>query len=427
MMRLISRIRERQEFDDEGFSILELMMALTILMVGIIAILGTLIVATKASGLQRHRLNAVQVANESMEKIRAEIYFNVALDPGDPNLSERPAPTMTPPPTEMVTATDTIYSIPVAPPQINRDGVVFDIRVNVLWVSYLEPNPPSYWYQHAYKHVVVRVIWSDQVGTHDYQVESDVYPGNLGAKTPDWCGGEPPAFPAAPYPPTNLEAEFALTDTTQASLTWNDNSSDECYFQWAAAFIPYSVESCSSLPEYVWIGQEPDLPFTMSDTASHYVTGLAPSTTYCYRVRAANMLGASSWTYSNPLVTAGPPSGASCTIQSVMVRSPADDASAPLYRIKLTNQNYSADSILIGVTVSGECSSLWLEVKTTKPTQTINIPLASYGGVWSTQIYSGEYKFATGFSNWMVGGTSVNPPDPANLSQGICFYKGSEC
>lgn len=427
MMRLISRIRERQARGDEGFSILELMMALTILMVGIIAILGTLIVATKASGLQRHRLNAVQVANESMEKVRAELYFNVALSPDDPNYAERPAPTMTPAPTEAVEATDTIYSIPVAPPQINRDGVIFDIRQNVLWVSYTDPVT-SFGYAHAYKHVVIRVVWTDQVGTHDYQVESDVYPGNLGAKTPDWCGEEPtgPVI-NPPFPPSNLVAEFALTDTTQATLTWNDNSIDECWFQWAAAFIPYSVDNCDSLAEYVWIGQAPDFPFTMSDTASHYVSGLAPSTTYCYRVRAKNIVGASSWTYSNPLTTSGPPPGASCVIQSVMVRSPADDSNAPLYRIKLDKNNQNLEAILIGATVSGECSSMSLEIKTTKPTQTITLPLTPYGGVWATQISSGEYKFATGLSNWVVGGTSVNPPDPANLTQGICFYKSSEC
>lgn len=433
MMRLIWKIREHQVRGEEGFSLLELMMALTILMVGIVAIVGSLAVAVKASGLQRHRLNAVQVANEAMEKIRAQLYFNVAIHPDDPNYDERPESSMVPPPTEVVHATDTIYSIPVAPPSITREGVVFDIRQNVYWISYTDPVT-SLGYQRAYKHPVVRVFWRDQVGSHDYMVEADLYPGNLGAQTADWCGEEPSSpvqFP--PVAPSDFMAELApITDQVQAILTWQDNSSDECSFEWAMAMLPSgnSVTSCGNqtqVPEYLWILISPDLPFTTGSTGSTYQGNLTGDKIYCFRLRAKNMIGVSDWAYSNPLITPGSAPGQSCTLGTVLVRSPAYDTGAPMYRVKLKNNNFNQDNVAIGITVSGECSQVWVDIQVTSPTRTIRVPLSQSGNTWSGELPANWEKFNTGNRNWVFGATSVFPPDPPNTTQSVCQYKSAEC
>lgn len=253
MMRLISGIRERQANGEDGFSLIELMMALTILMVGIVAILGTLVVATKASGLQRHRLNAVQVANEALEKLRSQEYDAIAISADDPNWAERPTPTSSSATTETVTpVTDTALSVPVDPGDINRNGVIFTIRQNVTWVPFIETQAQSgisVTYEHAFKHVVVVVTWTDQVGTRQFQVESDVYPGGQGSQNP----GSTSSFP--PIEASNVQFGLMLTDTTQGLVTWYDNSDNETSFELAFSVAPYP--SCNMISDDYWILTDP--------------------------------------------------------------------------------------------------------------------------------------------------------------------------
>lgn len=414
MMRLISRIRERQSTGDEGFSLIELMMALTILMVGIVAILGTLVVATKASGLQRHRLNAVQVANQALESLRSQEYAAIAIRPDDPNWGERPVPTSSTATTDTVTpVSDTALSVPVDPGDINRNGVIFRIRQNVTWVPYTETQARqgvSFTYDHAYKHLVVAVIWTDQVGTRQFQVESDIYPGGQGAQNP----GSTSTFP--PLEPSDVWFQLLSTDTTQGLLTWSDNSDNETSFDLAFSVAPYSA--CNLIDDSFWILTSPPRP---QDATSYLANSLASNTQYCWRIRATNSAGSSAWTYSNPVTTPGAP--AVCELMGATVISPGDQPSAPPNKIKINSPGWNVDSILFAISTSGNCTSVWVEVPTKFGIETLNLSPA--GSYWFTQVQANWNRFNLGYETMSFKGSG--PSNPTPVLQSFCTYRTSTC
>lgn len=77
---LIKKLRE-----EEAFGIIEALMALTIMSLVLIALLGLLVVSVKAVTSSKHSSVATQIANESIEKIRAMDYELVGVVGGDPS------------------------------------------------------------------------------------------------------------------------------------------------------------------------------------------------------------------------------------------------------------------------------------------------------------------------------------------------------
>jgi fibronectin type 3 domain-containing protein len=93
----------------------------------------------------------------------------------------------------------------------------------------------------------------------------------------------------APAAPTNLAATVA--SSTQVNLTWSDNSNNETAFS-------------------VWHSTDGGLNWTriavlIPNSTSYSDTGLSPNTSYTYRVRATNNVGASAW--SNQVTVTTPP------------------------------------------------------------------------------------------------------------------------
>ncbi|HKI01245.1 MAG TPA: fibronectin type III domain-containing protein [Thermoanaerobaculia bacterium] len=99
----------------------------------------------------------------------------------------------------------------------------------------------------------------------------------------------PPPPPAAPAAPSALTAQAA--STTEIALAWRDNSSDETAFR-----IEQLVGSAFQEIRTVGAG-----------VTSARVTGLIPSTTYTFRVRAGNAAGVSGYSNSASAVTPAPP------------------------------------------------------------------------------------------------------------------------
>jgi fibronectin type III domain protein len=102
----------------------------------------------------------------------------------------------------------------------------------------------------------------------------------------------PPAPPAPPTAPTALTA--AAVSPSQISLSWTDNATSEDGFRIERC----AGVGCTGFAEIATVG---------ANVVSYQNTGLTPSTSYSYRVRAYNTGGASSYTNTATAVTLTPP------------------------------------------------------------------------------------------------------------------------
>lgn len=124
--------------------------------------------------------------------------------------------------------------------------------------------------------------------TYNYRVRaynaagSSPYSNTAGTSTQD-----PPVAPAAP---SNLTA--AAASSTQINLAWTDNSGNEDGFY---------IERSPNGTTYTQIAS------VGSNTTAYSSSGLTASTTYYYRVRAFNSIGASNYTTAASAMTQAPP------------------------------------------------------------------------------------------------------------------------
>jgi subtilisin family serine protease len=101
-----------------------------------------------------------------------------------------------------------------------------------------------------------------------------------------------------PAPPTNLVA--SAVSSSQIDLTWTDGSDDENGFS-----IERSTDG--------GVTYEPAAQVA-ANSSGYSDTGLTPSTTYWYRVRADNTAGSSSWVVSESATTQAPPPAPSAPV-----------------------------------------------------------------------------------------------------------------
>src|SRR5688500_6570407 len=128
---------------DEGFTLVELVVSLTILAVGIVAGIGTTNSSFRRAGSARGRSKGVAVATMETEKLRAVPYAEL----------------------------DVTESADLRTETIN--GVDYFIEKTVQWVG--EPGIPN-----AYKEGWVSVSWDDASGNHEVHQSTYLYPGGIG-------------------------------------------------------------------------------------------------------------------------------------------------------------------------------------------------------------------------------------------------------
>lgn len=250
---------------EEGFTLLELVIALAILSVAIGGLVSVLGATLRTTAVDVHRTDAVALATKEMVLLRT-----VAAGAAAP-----------------VDHTTTI------------NGESYTVSDTVAW------RRSSNGIDRAYRAVGVVVSWTDQGGAH--RLAQDGAVGNLSA---------PAGLPADPCSPPEAGVAPAAVPVEGASpglrVTWNEPDSAVVVDHWE---IDTSSDGTS------WVAAtSAEQPLGAGATHSVEIDGLAPATAYVVRIGGVASCAATAWAPVTA-TTPGHPNGA-CVLGSVAVGPP---------------------------------------------------------------------------------------------------------
>ncbi len=419
LARLLKTPTRAARYDEAGFSIPELLASLTILAIGVVSLLGTLVVAAKAAGTQRGRTNAVFAANQAIENVRSRAYDDIAIWDEDPDMAI--SPTTSSPNSGPVRTEFREQSIPIRPEPMVFAGVTYEVLQNVLWVPVEDYIAGQLrYYERAYKLLVVRVNWRDQVGPHSIQVESAIYPGGLGEQ-PVSCAEE-----GLLIQPDVVTATMPVESTPGVLVGWRDRADNECSYALEALVLPFEPLACAGAgidPQWIEVAK-------LEANATSYMFAGTWDRWYCFRVRAVNKsneeqegLPAVDWVYSNPVGTPPPPSS-ECLLVGPFVRSPA--MGTVTNRVKIhPSTGYNVDDMIAAVDVQGNCSEVWAEF-VNRDGQRISTGPFAQASPWWVFLPSNWERFSLGYGTvyFYAIGDGHDASNPAQAVQTVCYYKG---
>jgi prepilin-type N-terminal cleavage/methylation domain-containing protein len=211
----------------EGFTVLELMVALAISAIVLVALSTTLGAALRLAGLQKTRTQGNELATQAIEDLQRLDYdhLGVCAPPsgtapaglGDPvYLANCTSPTYAEP------CTPTIGQVPAASYSCVRLGISYQVRRYIAWGDSA----------HAAKRLAVLVDWTDQAGTHQVAQQSSLRSPDQGSVV----GLSPPSFTA-----TSVLVNGVAASTTNPVKLVEGVVQTPITFQATANGIPDSV------------------------------------------------------------------------------------------------------------------------------------------------------------------------------------------
>jgi len=312
---------------DDGFTLLELVIALSVLAVAIGGLFSVFGAALRTTAVDVHRVDGAALAAEQLAVLRRTPYGSL-----------RPQP-----PTSMLPT-----------PTIN--GQLYAISTAVAWAGSGTGWTPTALPQ-AYKLATVDVTWTDQAGTHVVGESTDLYPGGLGpyggSRGPDppprSLAGCTPLSPP-PAPPGPIVA--ALPDGDPAvAVSWTEPppSGGTPVDHWGVATSPDGA---------TWTTAAMSEPVLVPG-AAHVVEvgGLDANVRYFAKVLVFGACGdpSSSWPVRSGPATAPMPGGTGCALASVSTSAPVAQRGA--------DGGLSTDVTVEGVVPAGGCGPLWAGVQ----------------------------------------------------------------
>lgn len=307
-----------------GFTFIELVVALTVLAIGVVGVIGVMTSSIGVATRTNERSRAVALATRELERLRAVPYSRLTVDAA------------------------TVRSVEVV------ENTTFTIDRAVTWVA---KGPVVT----AYKQGTVAVTWADAAGAHTVDQVSYYYPGGLGP-----AGATTTTSPCSSVPnvPTGLTA-------TAPAAPMGDTAVD---LAWTPATTSVAAER--------WIVERSSDGFVTSQriTSTHpgastalRVDGLAMGTTYRFRVAASACGRVSPWSTAAVGGTSGS-AGPTCEVGAPNV-TPA--------QVRMANNGNAAlsSSPVVTVNTAGTCSTLTISYEHKAGTAARTQALTGSGGV----------------------------------------------
>jgi hypothetical protein len=346
---------------DEGFTLIELVMAVTVLALAIFGLAAVFGASIRTGAVDVHRTNAVALATQWSERLRAVPYEHLGLADGDTSSACDNGASIVVVDQPGVTVADALPTI--------MGGVAFTVDRCVVWTS--DSNLVA---TTAYKRSTVTVSWTDEAGPHLVRQDAAAYPGGLGPATSTsttlvTCGGPPdPAASVGVSLPTPVTAE----------LDWSTPAGSPTPID--AWLVEYSADG------WVTTNVVTDRLIAAPAGTSNEDTvgGLASNTNYAFRVVAlpspACPVGGSSPTEAT--VTTGTDSGGgpSCAAGLATV-------SPPVVARDLGSSDIGSLALTVAVAGNGHCSALVVAYQATAATGVETTSLSKItGDHWQAQV-----------------------------------------
>jgi len=272
--------------DDAGFTLVELMAALTILAVGVVGAIGVMSSSMRVAGTTGARSKGVAVATQQVETLRAIPYDQLVPAASDDSFT-----------TVEQSIGNRVYT--------------------VKWVVTLEdeatPGQAGTKITDAYKKAFVWVSWTDETGAHDVHQTALIYPGGRG-KHGTSAGVAYSTNTNPSEPPQSLSAT-PVADSTKVDLAWAPPPPSATAPPPSSWLVQYSQDA--TFPAGA-VHEVPDaLPASVTELR---ISELAASTTYHFRVFSISANGVRSTTAATKLdVTTGASPSADCSVRTASV------------------------------------------------------------------------------------------------------------
>ena len=388
------------EHGEGGFSLIELVASLTILAVGIGAVMQTFSTSFSVAGQGNNRSRAVALATREAESMRSVPYEQVGFSTAQAGFTAtfEGAPTV-------------VVSDPGMQPtgSYTLGGMVFHFTRHVVWAD----AASAAGYPQAYKRLVVIVRWTDQAA-HEVRQDAFVYPGGQGVYSGPQGGTTLVSTVAAaadlpPAAPLSLTASVPASSEGAATvnLTWTPSA--VLVPAVAAWVVQYSTNG------FITANVLTDTQPAGSTTFS--ATGLAPGTLYSFRVAAKSATGAqSTWSLTATATTNSVVSGA-CQLGTSTITPSA------VLRMHGMTTMLTSDAV-VSVNAAGSCTALQLKFSATAGSES-TVFMTQVGGVWTATLSGLAMPWDTGIHDIRVlnsSGTQLG-----TLTFTVCVHNAKTC
>lgn len=371
---------------DEGFTLVEMMVALMILAIVLTALAPAFYGSLRATALTSERSVAGGLAVAANEQVRSFPYYQVGY-------YQAPGGTPTDVPTQCTGSNP--VTLPSAGPVDGLPqsklvgGHTYSITRCIYWQNSSSDSSGSN-YPGAYKQSVVTIGWTFNGTAYSIKQTSAVYPGGessyaqSGADNNHYPSGTiPPAVTTPPSPPQSVSVSSSTSTSITLSIIAPASTPtpiDHYEIDFTDSYSGAGDVNCLSC---VWT-------YTTTTNSSPPVSGLTPETTYWFQVRSIAVDGTSSTATTPTSGTTATGGSGGCVVYGVYV-NPTQGVVDP------NGHLVNASSFSVWVDASSPCSTQQLQVSY----------FASGASTYAslTQQSSGAYTgtAGTGSTVWSVG------------------------